>query len=107
MMGYRVIQSDELVGQPGWSGGKFSVKDGGTTDGTVRCREMIALEIPEDEYQSIMREVHHDMPRDLVKDIYESLEQAGAEVKERGGRIELGEGFSEMIRHRRPQKQFE
>ena len=105
-LGYRVIMLDD-VKTAGWAPEAASVKDGGNVDGAVRWREMIGMECTQDDYQSYMREFHFDQPRDMEKDIYNTLDQAAAEVGERGGRIDIGEGLREMIRFRRPPQQFE
>lgn len=105
-LGYRVIQIDELKTQ-GWTPEQASVKDGGSADGTVRWREMVGMEIPQDQYLDYMRFFHHEQPREMAASIYGGLEQAASEVRERGGRIDIGDGFGEMARHRRAPAQFE
>lgn len=105
-LGYRVLMLDDVKGQ-GWNPEESSVKDGSATDGVVRWREMIGMSCPMEMFLQYMREFHHDQPLDMARDIYGGLEQAAAEVRDRGGRIELGEGLQEMARHRRAPTQFE
>lgn len=105
-LGYEVIKLEDIRGA-GWAPEASSIKDGSSVDGAVRWREMIGMQCTEDDFQNFMREFHHDQPLDMVKDIYGNLEQASAEVRERGGRIEIGEGLTEMVRFRRPPQQFE
>lgn len=106
-LGYRVIQIDEIREQAGWMPEASSVKDGSNVDGTVRWREMVAMECTQELYLEYMREFHHDQPRDMVRDIYSGLQQTAEEVRDRGGRIEFGDGFGELARNRRPPSQFE
>lgn len=105
-LGYSVLMLDEVKGSS-WAPEADSVKDGTSVDGAVKWREMIGMQCPESLYQEYMREFHFDQPRDMARDIYAALNQAGDEVRERGGRIELGDGFQEMNKFRRPDRQFE
>ncbi len=105
-LGYRLLTMDD-VRADGWAPEHSSVKDGGTVDNLVRWREMVGAEIPQDFYIELMREFHHDLPRDMARDIYAPLEETAQRVSEAGGRVELGDGFQEMMRHRRSDTQFE
>lgn len=105
-LGYEVIKLDD-VRSAGWAPEAASVKDGGTLDGAVRWREMIGMQCPEEDYQDYMREFHHDQPRDMARDIYAPLEETAQRIREGGGKVELGDGFQEMMRYRRPDRQFE
>jgi hypothetical protein len=106
-LGYRVLKLEDIRDTAGWSPEASSVKDGGAVDGAVRWREMIGMEIPEEEYQAFMREFHHDQPREMASAIYGGLEDTADQVRQQGGRIELGDGFQEIARHRRAPQQFE
>lgn len=105
-LGYRLLKLEEVAPQ-GWAPEQASVKDGAHNDGYVRWREMIGAEIPEEEYQAYMREFHHDQPRDMMRDIYAPLQETAERVREAGGRVELGDGYAEATRFRRPDRQFE
>lgn len=105
-LGYKILTLADVEGT-GWAPEQSSVKDGGNPDNVVRWREMVGVEIPEEEYQAIMREFHHDQPLDMARDIYAPLEDTAARIREGGGRVEMAEGFREMIRHRRSDRQFE
>ncbi len=91
----------------GWAPEQASVKDGGAVDNVVRWREMVGMEIPEDLYQQGMREWHHDLPRDMARDIYAPLEETAQRISEAGGRVEMGDGFRDMMRFRRADREFE
>lgn len=105
-LGYRVLTSEDMKGTS-WAPEQASVKDGASVDGTVRWREMVGMECPEELYQEYMREFHHDQPRDMVRDIYEPLQETGERIRDAGGNVTFDEGFREMMRFRRPDKQFE
>lgn len=105
-LGYRVLTLDDVKGS-GWNPEQASVKDATPADNVVRWREMVGMECPEELYQEAMREWHHDQPLDMVRDIYAPLEETADRVRESGGRVEFGEGFKEMLRFRRQDRQFE
>lgn len=105
-LGYRVLTMDDVKGS-GWNPEQSSVKDAAPVDNVVRWREMVGLEIPQDEYLQYMREFHHDQPLDMARDIYAPLQETADRVRDSGGRVELGDGFQEMMRRRRSDTQFE
>lgn len=106
-LGYRFLKLSDLEVE-GWAqASDGSIKDGAGVDGFVRCREMIGMEIPEVEYQRAMREFHHDLPRDMARDIYVPLQETQERILDAGGKVEFGDGFREMLRYRRADRQFE
>lgn len=107
-LGYHIIKLEELEKEgAGWAPEASSVKDGSQLDGVVRWREMVAMQCPEEDYQDYMREFHHDLPRDMARDIFEPLQDTAERVGEAGGRVNFGEGFKEMQQFKRPPRQFE
>lgn len=107
--GYRYINPDDLKAQ-GWTPqAQRPGKDGTSVEGagTVRWREMVGMECDEELYQQYMREFHHDMPRDQVRDIYAPLNELGERAAEQGGRLDLGDGIREAMKYRKPNRQFE
>lgn len=105
-LGYRILMLEDVAGS-GWSPEQHSVKDGASVSNEVRWREMIGMETTEENYQDTMREFHHDQPLDMARDIYAPLEDTAARIREGGGRVEMSEGFRELTRHRRADRQFE
>jgi len=106
-LGYRFVQLDDLQKEgAGWTASAESIKDGAAM-GAVRWREMVGMEIPEDEWLDIMRELHHDMPREMSAGIYEDLQALSATARDKGGIIDLDEGFREMQKFVRAPRQFE
>lgn len=55
-LGYTPVQQSEL---PGFKPGAMT---SGEFEGCVSCNEMVLFKIPEETYQAIMREFHHEMP---------------------------------------------
>ncbi len=104
--GYRVLKEDDLKTE-GWTGNQSSVKDGSSVGRDVRCRELVGMECTEEDYQSYMREMHFDLPRDMAASIYEGLNEGGERIREAGGRVEIGEGLRDLARYSRPDRQFE
>lgn len=107
-LGYTFVSEEELMGE-GWFPEAQSVKDGSALNGAVRWREMIAMQIPEDQYQEIMQEFHYDMPREAVADIFEPLAELHERGKSQGARVTMTEDLDAIrksFRNNRP-KQFE
>ena len=104
--GYRTLKKSDME-NANWLPQDNSVKDGSNLDDTVRWREMIGMELPEELYQELMRELHHDLPADRARSIYDPLAEIEERIKEQGGKMELGDGFREMARFVRSPKQFE
>jgi hypothetical protein len=106
-LGYKVITLEQLAAEgAGWSPEAASAKDAASVDGAVRWREMVALECPEELYQQWMKEWHHDLPRDMQRDIFEPLQEIGERVAGRGG-VNFTEDFQAVQRFRRAPRQFE
>jgi len=104
-LGYTVLMMDQIK-EAGWAADIHSVKDGGFK-GAVMWREMLGMECPEDLFVDIMRELHHDMPREMQKAIVEGMGDIGDRAKDSGGRVDLDEGFKEMVQFVRPPRQFQ
>lgn len=104
-LGYQFVKYDDL-GDVGWTADTSAIKDGAFA-GAVMWREMVAMELPEEEFTDIMRELHHDAPREMQSAIYEGLQATGDRAKDQGGAITLDEGFMEMQRFVKPPRQFE
>lgn len=107
MVGYTFITQQQLQDEGSvWHPEDKSVKDAAVVDGHVRWREMIAMECREEDYQAYMREFHHDLPRDMARDIFEPLADMAERVAGRGN-VRFTEDFKEVQRFRRAPKQFE
>ena len=106
-LGYRFTTYDEVKAQ-GWGSDEYAVKDASHVyHGCVMWREMIAMETPEENFIAIMRELHHDQPMEQSRGIYESLEAAGEEITDRGGRIAMAPGMETLKNYTRPPRQFQ
>jgi hypothetical protein len=104
-LGYKFVMYDD-VREAGWASDQDAVKDG-SGKGAVMWREMVAMEIPQQEWLYLMRELHHDAPRDMARGITDGLEELAASAKEKGGRVTLDSGFGEIGEFVRPPRQFE
>ena len=104
-LGYKFVMYDD-VREAGWASDQNAVKDG-TGKGAVMWREMVAMEVPDVEFLAIMRELHHDAPRDMARGITDGLEELAASAKEKGGRVTLDSGFGEIGEFVRPPRMFE
>jgi hypothetical protein len=106
-LGYTFCRPEQLKSE-GWDADEYAVKDAANMwSGCTMWREMIAMEIPEDDFLAIMRELHHDMPYEQARGIYDSLDAAGEEIRDRGGRTVVSEGMKKMRQFTRPPRQFE
>jgi hypothetical protein len=104
-LGYRFVMYDD-VREAGWASDQNAVKDG-AGKGAVMWREMVAMEVPNRDFLEIMRELHHDAPRDMARGITDGLEELAANAKEKGGRVTLDSGFGDLGEFVRPPRQFE
>ena len=103
-LGYSFVQMDDIASS-GWTADVEAVKDG-SFKGAVQWREMLAMEIPEDEYQMIMHEFHWDQPHEQSRGILETFDQMNDDARAAGGRIELDDGIEAMrVRMMQPPKQ--
>ena len=77
-MGYEPVKAEEL---PGFEA--YKVKSGEHT-GFVACNEMLLYKMPEDIYQDIMTQLHHDAPLDEQEKIKLQVEQIQGAKDSRG-----------------------
>jgi hypothetical protein len=93
-LGYTPVTPEEM---PGFD--NYRVK-AGEHIGYIACNEMLLFKIPEDMYQDIMLQMHHERPMeeaDKVRVQLESLQGARDSSGKGLGRVE-GEGFGDMDR---------
>jgi hypothetical protein len=93
-LGYTPVMPEEM---PGFD--NYRVKAGEHV-GYIACNEMLLFKIPEDMYQDIMLQMHHERPMeeaDKVRVQLESLQGARDSSGKGLGRVE-GEGFGDMDR---------
>ena len=91
-LGYVPVQADEF---PGFD--NYRVKAGEHV-GFVACNEMILCKIPEDIYQDIMLQMHHEAPMDEADKIRVQIENLQGSRDSSGkslGQVE-GEGFGQF-----------
>jgi hypothetical protein len=94
--------------QEGWHADEYAVNDAQSPyKGFIMWREMIAMEIPYEDYVMIQREVGHDMPMDQARSIYESIDAAGEQIRSMGGRTTMSPGMETLKQYTRPPRQFE
>ena len=91
-LGYVPVQAEEF---PGFE--NYRVKAGEHV-GFVACNEMILCKLPEDVYQDIMLQMHHEAPMDEADKIKVQIEQLQGNRDSSGkslGQVE-GEGFGQF-----------
>lgn len=91
-MGYEPVKAEEVQGFE-----NLRVKSGENT-GFISCNEMVLYKMPQDLYQSIMRELHHDAPQeeaDKIRVQVENLQGARDSNGKRLGSVE-GEGLNQL-----------
>jgi hypothetical protein len=91
-LGYVPVQADEF---PGFD--NYRVKAGEHV-GFVACNEMILCKIPEDAYQDIMLQMHHEAPMEEADKIRVQIENLQGSRDSSGkslGQVE-GEGFGQF-----------
>lgn len=95
-IGYDPVKTSEVYGMD-----KFNMKDGEYA-GFVSCNEMVLFKIPEEVYQMMMTEYHHNIPMEYEKGVRESIEDHNSREDRDGkqiGSIE-GDGFKELGAYR-------
>ena len=85
-MGYTPVKAEEL---PGFE--NYRVK-AGEHEGFVACNEMILYKMPEELYQEIMMEMHHNAPRDEQEKIKVQQDQLLNAKDSNGKRLGMIEG---------------
>lgn len=85
-MGYTPVKAEEL---PGFE--NFRVK-AGEHEGFVACNEMILYKMPEEIYQEIMMEMHHNAPLDEQEKIKVQQDQLLSAKDSNGKRLGAVEG---------------
>ena len=85
-MGYTPVKAEEL---PGFE--NFRVK-AGEHEGFVACNEMILYKMPEELYQEIMMEMHHNAPLDEQEKIKLQQDQLLNAKDSNGKRLGMVEG---------------
>lgn len=101
-LGYVPVKPEELVARSGIGFDTMGMKSGEFA-GCVSCNEMVLFKIPEDTYQAIMREFHHNMPQEeeeaLKSQLVPNVEDSnGAQL------VNLAEddtGFKGLVQKRR------
>jgi len=91
-LGYVPVKAEEF---PGFD--NYRVKAGEHV-GFVACNEMILCKLPEDVYQDIMLQMHHEAPMDEADKIKVQIEQLQGNRDSSGkalGQVE-GEGFGQF-----------
>jgi hypothetical protein len=94
-LGYVPVTQDELRGFE-----NYRVK-AGEYSGYIACNEMLLFKIPEEMYQDIMLQMHHERPMEEAEKIRVQLENLQGARDSSGkslGRVE-GEGFGEFDRN--------
>lgn len=105
-LGYHFVHYEDLA-REGWAVDQYAVKDARNVYANcVMWREMIAMETDERNWYAIMRELHHDMPYELSRGIYDTLDAAGERVRDAGGRTTMAPGMEQLRTYTRPPRQF-
>lgn len=105
--GYSFVKMED-VRQAGWTADVDAVKDG-TFAGCVMWRELVAMEIPQEDYLDYMQEFHSDQPYEAGRSLLDGLDELADTARSKGGRVTL-EGSMEEFRQRiltPPKKTFE
>ena len=105
-LGYHFVHYEDLA-KEGWAVDQYAVKDARNVYANcVMWREMIAMETDERNWYAIMRELHHDMPYELSRGIFDTLDAAGERVRDAGGRTTMAPGMEQLRTYTRPPRQF-
>lgn len=89
-LGYQPIRADEVPGLE-----YASIKTGEWV-GMVGVNEMVAFKLPEQLYQTYMREAHYEAPLREEQKLAEVADSLRERAEQDGGRIIEGEGMSDL-----------
>lgn len=91
-LGYEMIKAHEVHGME-----YVSLKTGDYAGG-VGINEMVAFKISSKLYQAYMQEAHHAKPADQAGGIVQLLDSHKEQAERDGGRVDEGDGLSELRR---------
>lgn len=95
-LGYAPVRMEEVKGLD-----TYRMKSG-EFEGCISCNEMVLFKIPEETYQAIMMEFHHNMPLEEEENLKRNLERNDEDSEgQKLGSIE-GDGFQQLVQKRRP-----
>ena len=97
-MGYTPVKADDV------NGFELYKMKSGEWEGHVSCNEMILFKIPNELYQEIMEEFHHNMPLEEEQRIRQSLQSMEGDTDSNGKRLSNieGDGFNSLAKNVRP-----
>jgi hypothetical protein len=96
-LGYRPVSVDEV------SGFESMRATSGEFPGCISCNEMLLFKVPEEIYQAIMQEFHHNMPLEEEEALKRNLVDANAvdsKGKKLGQITEDSDGFEDLGRRK-------
>lgn len=91
-LGYTPVTPEEM---PGFS--HESLKSA-AMPGCIGVNEMVLFKLPTELWERYMREMYHDAPAEEEQRLYVNAQEAANQVQARGGRVEMGDGFTDMNR---------
>lgn len=91
-MGYEPIRADDLG--HGWADTGLKTGD---LSGVVAINEMVAAKIPTTLYQRYMRELHHTRPLSDEEKLRANLDFAKQRAESFGGKLQEGDGMTELV----------
>jgi hypothetical protein len=96
-LGYVPVKADEF---PEYDHMK---SHSGEFTGMLTCNEMVALKIPEEGYQQIMKEMHHDRPNREADKLLSSVQSIKDATTDRHGKqlvSDVGDGLNSIMKER-------
>jgi len=93
-LGYEPIKPEDIAG---W---EYLTLRGGSWDGFVGVNEMLAFKLPLTLYEAYMKEAHHNAPLQQEEGIARNVKDIAAQIRAKGGRVDVGNGLSELVDER-------
>lgn len=93
-LGYEPIRAEEV---PGW---EYAAMKTGEWAGFIGVNEMLAFKLPMSLYEKFMREAHHNAPQREEDKLAETAEMLQQQAAQRGAKVVMGDGMSEIGQER-------
>lgn len=90
-LGYELVKPEECP--PGWAAHTIRT---GQYEGAIGINEMLLLKLPNDRYEEIMQDLHHDAPLEEEERLKTQTETLADTLRRHGSRAMIGEGTAEL-----------
>jgi len=98
--GYEPVRPEDV---PGW--GYNNVKSSPFPDWPISCNEMVAAKLPNEMYEAVMQELHHNQPLSEEEKLSETVRVIQRQAEGKGAAV-IAEGITDLGAHVRAPRQW-